>query len=125
MNDNVSNYCCVNTVADNKVMFIRREVQDTDKAREVYSLFGRPGQDRFEKIVRNNEIINFPVTVSDVKRALVIYGPSKERTPSKDHQTYLFFDPVVVLDYVMKYHRQVTLMVNFFYVRSSCFYILT
>ena len=125
MNDNVSNYCCVNTVADNKVMFIRREVQDIDKAREIYSLFGRPGQDRFEKIVRNNEIINFPVTVSDVKRVLVIYGQSKERTPSKDHQTHLFFDPVVVLDYVMKYHMQVTLMVNFFYVRSSCFYILT
>ena len=35
MNDNVSDYCCVNTVADNKVMFIREKCK-TQTKREKY-----------------------------------------------------------------------------------------
>jgi hypothetical protein len=37
-------------------------------------MIGRPGADRFMDIIRNNLIINCPITIDDVTRAQRIYG---------------------------------------------------
>ena len=68
LDNTVSDYCFVNTVANNKVMFTRREVQAAERAREIYALIGRPGQQTFEHIVSNSLISNIPINISDVKR---------------------------------------------------------
>ena len=52
----VIDYCFVTTVAGNKKMFTRREVEGANRARKLYTLIGRPGHKRFERIIGNNEI---------------------------------------------------------------------
>ena len=56
-------------------MFSRREVKAADDARELYRKIGRPDDAEFDSILRKNLIRNCPITSSDAKRALVIYGP--------------------------------------------------
>jgi hypothetical protein len=65
----------VSTVVDNKALFVAREIDAADKARELYRKLGRPSQQQFEDILSKNVIMNCPVTVDDAKRAMLIYGP--------------------------------------------------
>ena len=51
-----TDYCFVNTVSQNKLIFTRRDIEVADKAKELYALIGRTGQSKFERIVGNNEI---------------------------------------------------------------------
>ena len=48
LNTFVTDYCFVTTVAGNKKMFTRREVEGANRARKSYTLIGRPGHNRFE-----------------------------------------------------------------------------
>ena len=50
INKQLTDYCFVTTVSQNKMMFTRREIKAADKAKEFHSLIGRPGYDRFEKL---------------------------------------------------------------------------
>ena len=108
-------------------MFTRREIQDADKARELHAKIGRPGQKRFEKLVANNYILNCPVIVSDVKRALLIYGPdvasSKGKSSEAKPTAIPTFQPIVLPDYIMEHHMDVDLCVDFFMYKDWCFYI--
>jgi hypothetical protein len=65
----------VNTVTDNKALFVSREIDAADKARELYRKLGRPSQQQLEDILSKNVILNCPVTVDNAKRAMLIYGP--------------------------------------------------
>ena len=47
-NEPVSPYCLVQTVADKKAVYHRREIEGADKARELYVRLGRPSQKHFE-----------------------------------------------------------------------------
>ena len=113
------------TVAKNKLIFTRMEIEATNKARELYELIGRPGYQRFERIVGNNEMKNCPVNVSDVKRMNIIYGPDvatlKGRMVNQKPSAVLIFEPVVVPEYILQYHGKVYLAADFFYVLGLVF----
>ena len=113
----VTDYCFVNTVSQNKVMFTRREVEAADKARELYALVGRPEYKKFERIVANNEIKNCPVNVSDIKRMSMIYGTDvatlKGRIVHQKPSIVPTFEPVVVPDYILQHHGDVHLAAVF------------
>ena len=49
LNDNTNTYCFVTTVANNKIMFTRREIQDSDKAKELHAKISRLEQQIFDK----------------------------------------------------------------------------
>ena len=74
-NTSVLAYTMVSTVAQQKKMFSRREVQAADNARDLYRKIGRPSKAEFQSILRQKLIRNFPMTPDDAKRALIIYGP--------------------------------------------------
>jgi hypothetical protein len=61
----VHNVTLINTVAENKSVFVNREIDAADKARELYRKLGRPSQKQFEDIFSKNIIVNCPVTVDD------------------------------------------------------------
>ena len=72
--DNHSNgpivaYSCLQTVADNKSKFTARQVASADAARKLYRLLGRPGYARFLTALRENQILNCPITIDDARRA--------------------------------------------------------
>jgi len=70
---NIYPHCTlVTTIEENKKMFTRRQVYNADLARELYRKIGRPGEDAFENILRNNRIHNCPITVDDARRAVII-----------------------------------------------------
>ena len=74
-NEQVIGYSLLSTVSAQKKLFSRREVKAADDARELYRKIGRPDEAEFDSILRKNLIRNCPITSSDAKRALVIYGP--------------------------------------------------
>ena len=65
----------VSTVAEQKKLFIPRQVRNADAARDLYRLLGRPSEADFQRILKNNLLHNCPVTPTDAVRALTIYGP--------------------------------------------------
>lgn len=73
----VTAYTMVSTVAQQKKMFSRREVQAADNACDLYRRIARPSNAEFQRILRQSLIgKNCPVTPDDdTKQALIIYGP--------------------------------------------------
>jgi hypothetical protein len=112
-------YTFVTTVNGNKSRFHRREVEGADRARALYKKIGRPSQQHFEHILRNNIIRNCPVTVDDAKRAIVIYGPDVPALKGKSTKSPAIqvptFTPVPIPAPILQDHADVTLCMDFFF----------
>jgi hypothetical protein len=74
-NSTINAYTLLNTIANNKTLFTRREIEGADKARTLYQQLGRPSERFFQKVLSQRLINNCPVTADNAKRALAIYGP--------------------------------------------------
>jgi hypothetical protein len=72
----VGRFLFVSTVTQNKSVFVTREIETADKARELYRKLGRPSQKKLEDVIANNIVANCPVTMDDARRAILIYGPN-------------------------------------------------
>ena len=70
-NDTLPEYSRLNTVANLESQYTKHQVDKTKIAREVQIKIGRPA----EHSLKNNQLINCPVTVEDGKRAIRLYGP--------------------------------------------------
>ena len=66
----------VNTVKDAEEGFSSRQIQQAKLAREFQAVVGNPSTKDLKAILASNQIANCPVTVEDVDRAEIIYGPS-------------------------------------------------
>jgi hypothetical protein len=121
-----SPYTLVNTVHNNKQLFVAREIDMADKARELYRKLGRPSQHTFEEVLKNNLITNCPVTVDDAKRALIIYGPDlatlKGKTTQGNPSPHVpSFAAVPIPAPILEHHHEVTLCIDFFFVQGQVF----
>jgi hypothetical protein len=126
-NDCVPAYSLLNTVAEQKKLFSRREVTAADEARALYRKIGRPDEAEFDSILRRNLIRNCPVTPGDAKRALVIYGPDiavikGKTTRSNAAPRAPTFEAVPIPPPVLEHHKNVTLCVDFFFVQGIPFF---
>ena len=120
------NYSCMSTVADNRAVFTRRELEGADRARQLYRTIGRPSQRKFEAILDYGSILNCPVTKADAQRANTIYGPDlaylKGKTtdhPVSPHVATQVLSPLP--EEVAKHHSDITLCFDFFYVQRLPF----
>ena len=112
-------YSHLQTVAENKKAFTRRQIESADEARKLYRMMGRPGLNRFLEALKSNHIINCPITVDDAKRAECIYGKDvaflKGKTtasPAKDHLAD--FQAVALPPGLLSVHPKVTLCFDIF-----------
>ena len=119
-------YSCVSTVADNHAAFTRRELEGADRARQLYRTIGRPSQRQFEAILDRGSILNCPITKADAQCTNIIYGPDlaylKGKTtdhPTSPHVPTQALSPLPVE--IVKYHSNITLCVDFFYVQRLPF----
>ena len=120
-------YSCVSTAADNRAAFTRRELEGADRERQLYRTIGRPSQWQFEAILDRGSILNCcPITKADAQRANIIYGPDlaylKGKTtdhPTSPHILTQVLSPLPVE--IIKYHSNITLCVDFFYVQRLPF----
>jgi hypothetical protein len=122
----VANYSFLSTVAEHKRSFSQRQVKQTDLARKLYRMLGRPDEKTFRSILQNNLIINCPVTSDDAYRALAIYGPDVATLKGKTTRATAAaraptFLAVPIPPPLLDNHRKVTLCVDFFFVQELCF----
>jgi hypothetical protein len=120
-NDEINGYSYLQTVANNKKGFTKRQITAADNARELYRKLGRPGTARFLEIVRNNFIINCPITIDDVTRAEQIYGKDvaflKGKTTASAATDHVPNQPPICLPPdILSNHGKVTLCCDLFYV---------
>ena len=76
VDNTVTAYTIVSTVAQQRKSFSTRKVQATDNARALYRKIGRPDKAEFRDMLQKSLIQNCPVTPDDAKRVLIIYGPN-------------------------------------------------
>ena len=112
-------YSCVSTVADNRAVFTRQELEGADHARQLYRTIGHPSQQKFETVLDHGSILNCPVTKADAQCANIIYGPDLSylkgkmtEHPASPHVATQVHSPLPAL--IAKYHSSVTLCLNFF-----------
>jgi uncharacterized protein Yka (UPF0111/DUF47 family) len=74
-NNTDKNFALINTVEENEMRFSPREVEGAKQARELQRRLGHPSVKDLIKMLSSGSILNCPVTVHDVKRAIEIYGP--------------------------------------------------
>jgi hypothetical protein len=114
------------TVAANKANYTARQIAAADQARRLYRLLGRPGPSRFLSAIRDNHILNCPVTIDNAIRAESIYGKDvaflKGKTTDSAATPHIVdFIPCPVPDDLLSTHRSVTLCVDIFYVLGLAF----
>ena len=126
-NDNVTGYTMLSTVAEQKKLFSRREIQSANAARDLYRKIGRPAEAEFQSILRNNLIRNCPVTPDDAKRALIIYGPDiavikgkTTRSRAAPRAPTFVAEPIPAP--ILEHHHNVTLCADFFFVQGLPFF---
>ena len=122
----VNAYTLVSTVAEQKKLFSRRQIEAADTARELYRKLGRPDEAEFYSILTKNLIRNCPVTPDDARRALHIYGPDVATLKGKMTRTTAApraptFAAVPLPAPISAHHRNVTLCVDFFFVQGIGF----
>ena len=125
-NDPVEAYTMLTTVAEQKKLFTKREVEAADVSRDLYRKIGRPSDAEFLNILSANLIRNCPVTPHDAKRASIIYGPDiavlkGKSTRSRAAVRISTFEATLVPPAILEHHRRVTLCVDFFFVQGIPF----
>ena len=120
-------YTMINTVAEQKKMFTRREVSAADIARTLYRKIGRPSEAEFQHIIRSGIIRNCPVTPDDATRALTIYGPDIAALKGKTIKgaaasRTATFQAVPIPAPLIDPQQRITLCMDFFFVHGHAFY---
>lgn len=64
----------ITTVAENELLYTRREVEDAKKARQLMKELGYPSEASMIELINTGSILNCPVTAHDVHRASKIWG---------------------------------------------------
>ena len=122
----VNAYSCLQSVSTHRAQFTRRELQGADRALDLYRRLGRPSQTLFINALRDNHILNSPVTADDASRAFHIYGPDiaflkgtrTDRPPAPHVPTFI---PQPLPTFITAHHREVTLCVDYFYTQRQGF----
>lgn len=65
----------VNTVEGNASKFSNSDYRRAELARRLQRVIMRPSDAKFNKILRNNLLVNCPITSQDAKNAEAIFGP--------------------------------------------------
>ena len=123
---NYSAYSCLQTVSSQKAMFTARQLKGADKARELSRQLGRPSKTSLEHSVLHGHILNCPVTIDDIRRAELIYGPDiaflkGHSVEEKEERHVPTFVPTPVPSHIRQHHNGVVLCTDFFYVQRLPF----
>jgi hypothetical protein len=78
----------------------KREIEGADVARRIYVTLGRPSQDVFESTIHKGSIINNPVTITNYRNALRIYGKDLGSIKGKTTRTKPQHVQVILLELI-------------------------
>ena len=116
----------LNTVANNKTFFTKRQISRADLARQTQQALGWPGTNVFKQLVSKNFLVNCKFTVDDINNALRIYGPpgplAKGRMtapPQMSHRSQHLEIPRELLHI----HKKLQLYIDLLYINKMNFFI--
>jgi hypothetical protein len=120
----VTNYSMLQTVADNKDFFSANEIQGADRARKIQQQIGWPSTSHFKSIVSKQLLLNCNITIDDINRAELIYGPPTpilqgKMTRQKPQSVKIERIPLPLP--ISKHHKNLQLYVDFFFVNGYPF----
>ena len=116
----------VNTVANKKEMFTKREIEGADRAVSLQAKPAYPSKQALKWVIQSNQIQNCPVTVRDVEVAEQIYGKS---VPALKGKTVRSQPPPVSTEIikvprdVLKLHKDLVQGMDIFFVNKQPFLI--
>jgi hypothetical protein len=116
----------LNTVAENMLLFTKRQVKDAQVAKALYTSLERPSIKDFKWIVRNHQIKDSPVTVQDVEVAISIWGKNIEKlkgATTRSKSVPVKLDYIKVPKELLKLHREVFLTADIFFVNKIPFFL--
>ncbi|MGL5934526.1 MAG: hypothetical protein ACRCZI_02770, partial [Cetobacterium sp.] len=116
----------VNTVAENKEGYSKRQLKAAGRARELYAKLMYPSLKDFKWAVMSNQIKNCPVTVEDINVAQSVWGKDisalKGKTTRKKSTPVHGSEMKVPRD-LLKLHRDVTMSIDIFFVTGIPFFL--
>ena len=112
----------LSTVSDNKKLFKARDIRKADDAIRLNRRTNHIAKDKFAWIVSENRILNNPITVGDVNRSKLIYGPPippiKGRTRDQESTRVSDITMVQLPTELYQDLKHVTLCIDFHYVNE-------
>ena len=116
----------MSTIEENEAKFTNREIRDAQTSLDLHHKIGRPSQQSYLNILDNNLIRDCPISSADARRAFAIYGKdiaslkgeTKRTTPKHLRNPKLMYLP----DFIIKWHLDVTLCIDIFYVNQMPFF---
>jgi Zinc knuckle len=124
----VTNYTQVNTVAKNKSMFTRQEIEGADEAQDLYRKIGWPSNRFFQNLLSQHSMTrNCPLTAEDAKCNLLIYGPDLATLNGKTTKRGSQHIPSTVPSHLpahisSQHHSNITLCLDVFHVQGQRFH---
>ena len=115
----------VETVADNKKGFSRRQLKDAKTASDLLAKVGYPSVKDFKNMIQSGLLRNCPVTLADADNAIAIYGPdiasckgkTTRTTPVRVRTNIIPIPPVI-----LSRHKLVTADADIFFVNQLPFF---
>jgi hypothetical protein len=80
-------FVMVNTMRDNFEGYTKQDIKKAQEAGCLQGMIGNPTERKFEGMVREKLIANFPVTVRDIQNAHQIFGPNLANLRGKTTRT--------------------------------------
>ena len=123
-NNTIENHTALNTVAENKAKYLKREIQRASLARKIHKSIGHPSLRKFIEIVVNNQLPNCPIVKRDILIAKDIFGP--ELGCLKGKMTRSASTPVKIIHATSQLsasQRNVVLAIDIMYVNDIPFLI--
>ena len=118
----INESCNVQTVESNQMLYSKREVKRADDALELKRKLGYPSTADMIKMISTGAILNCPVTVADIKRAINIYGPDlaslKGKTVTRKSRIAYAEKPVIKFQ-----NAEITLCIDIMYINGISFLI--
>ena len=98
----------IQTVQQNEAGYSQRQLATAHTARDLYSKVGHPSMQDFKAMIKNNLILNWPVTLDDIERASKIYGANiaalKGKTVRTKSEPLWIWRVIVSGKYNLKYY---------------------
>jgi len=122
-------YSFAQTVAQNKLLFTKRQIENAEKAQRLYDMIGRGGQQRFLNIIRDGELKNCPITIDDAKNAFKIFGKNLHSVrggTTRSKTEHVPSNQRIPLPLpILAAHKNVTLCIDYMFVDKMVFFVTT
>ena len=87
----------VNTVAQNKSMYTKREVEEAKQMRELHRMLAYPSYKDISEAITSSTLIDCPVTIQSLRRSTDFYGTPEGILKGKTTHSFTLSDKIITI----------------------------